>query len=387
MIDSLLDSDLYKFSMMQAAFNQFRNVNVEYEFKCRNEAKWTSEMLYDINIAIDKYCELTFTPDEIEYLSTLRFFKKDFLDFLKLYKPNRSHIIADLKDDNLWIKVIGPWYLTISFEVPVLAITNEVYFKHSGKGVWTADNWTNGYEKLVHKMAIAKKSGFLFADFGTRRRIAKHWQETVIENLCTLPNFVGTSNVYFAKKFGIKPIGTMAHEFIMVGQGREDTPLKNSQKAQLQSWADEYRGDLGIALSDTLGVDAFLRDFDLYFAKLYDGLRHDSGDPIWWAEKVIAHYEKLGIDPMTKQLIFSDGLTMDKCVMIYNKLKDKAKISFGIGTHLTNDFDKVTPLQIVMKVTKVNGRPVAKISDSPGKGMCNDEHFLTYLKDVFKIEN
>ncbi len=200
-----------------------------------------------------------------------------------------------------------------------------------------------------------------------------------------LPNFIGTSNVYFAKKYNLKPIGTMAHEWIMAGQGQEDVSLRNSQKAMLQAWCNEYRGDLGIALSDTLGVDAFLEDFDLYFAKLYDGIRHDSGDPDVWARKVICHYSKLGVEPKTKTLVFSDGLTFETAAKIYNKFKFAAKVSFGIGTNLTNDFEDITPLQIVMKIVKCNGLPVAKISDSPDKGMCNDKEYLTYLKKVFNI--
>jgi len=170
----------------------------------------------------------------------------------------------------------------------------------------------------------------------------------------------------------------------MVGQGREDVPLRNSQSSMLQAWVDEYRGDLGIALSDTVGIDAFLRDFDLYFAKLYDGLRHDSGDPFEWANKVINHYEKLGIDPSGKTLVFSDGLNVVKATEIWNAFRGRVKLSFDIGTNLTNDFDNIEPLQIVMKLTEVNGKPVAKISDSHGKGMCKDEAFLSYLKKVLR---
>lgn len=386
MINSLLDTDLYKLTMMQSALHQFSTVDVEYDFKCRNLPKaFTPEMVYEINKEIDKFCQLKFNADELNYLSGIRFFHKDFIDFLSLYKPNRNHIVAYLDDEGLLkIKVHGPWYLTIPFEVPVLAIVNEVYFNH--QGLYNSEHWVSGGDRLEEKVNFATYNNFSFVDFGTRRRFSHDWQGIVIEAFLGLKNFAGTSNVYFAKKYGIKPIGTMAHEYIMVGQGREDTPLKNSQKAQLQSWVDEYRGDLGIALSDTLGIDAFLKDFDSYFAKLYDGLRHDSGDPMWWAEKVISHYEELGIDPKTKTLVFSDGLNMKKAAEIYTRLNGRAKSSFGIGTNLTNDFEGVDPLQIVMKVTTVNGRPVAKISDSPGKGMCHDEHFLTYLKSVFNIE-
>lgn len=382
-INSLLDTDLYKLTQMQSALHQFPTVDVKYEFQCRNEAIFTSEMVIEIRKQIDAWCNLKFTPGELDYLRTIRFFKKDFIDFLSLYNPNKNHLNVYLDQGELQITVRGPWYLTIPFEVPVLAIVNEVYFQsHTSKN---GNDWDSGNERLKKKFKIAKDVGFSFADFGTRRRYCHHWQDACIYRMKNLPNFVGTSNLYFAKRYGLKPIGTMAHEYIMVGQGREDVPLRNSQKSMLQSWADEYRGDLGIALSDTLGIDAFLNDFDLYFAKLYDGLRHDSGDPLKWADKVVNHYRKLGIDPKTKTLVFSDGLDFEKAAKIYQKNKDRTNVSFGIGTNLTNDFEGVTPLQIVMKMTECNGRPVAKISDSPEKGMCKDNEYLDYLMSVFNI--
>lgn len=388
-IESLLDTDLYKLTMQQAALHQFPTVDVTYEFRCRNEVDFSQAILEEIQTEIDHYCTLHYTKSELDYLRSIRFFSKDFVDFLSLYKPNSDHIQVYRHGFDLHIDVTGPWYLTIPFEVPVLAIVNEVYFRHA------QPDFQGGLERskyeaqieLDNKRLVAKIQGFPFADFGTRRRYSRDWQKHVISILHSLPNFTGTSNVYFARHFGIKPIGTMAHEFMMVGQAREDVPVRNSQKAMLQSWVDEYRGDLGIALADTVGIDAFLADFDLYFAKLYDGLRHDSGDPIEWGNKVIAHYEKLKIDPTTKTLVFSDGLDMMSALEIYTTFKGRAKVSFGIGTNLTNDFPGLTPLQIVMKLTEVNGRPVAKISDSPGKGMCSDEGYLRYLKSVFHIKD
>lgn len=388
-IESLLDTDLYKLTMQQAALHQFPTVDVTYDFNCRNKAEFSQTMLEAIQNEILDYCTLQYTKSELDYLRSIRFFSKDFVDFLSLYKPNPDHIQVYRHGFDLHIEVSGPWYLTIPFEVPVLAIVNEVYFQH------TQPDTIGGMERaryeaqiaLDNKRHVAKLQGFPFADFGTRRRYSREWQKHVIGTFQSLPNFTGTSNVYFARHFGIQPIGTMAHEFMMVGQAREDVPVRNSQKAMLQSWVDEYRGDLGIALTDTVGIDAFLADFDLYFAKLYDGLRHDSGDPLEWGEKVIAHYEALRIDPSTKILVFSDGLDVHKALEIYTRFKDRAKVSFGIGTNLTNDFEGLTPLQIVMKLIEVNGRPVAKISDSPGKGMCKDEGYLQYLKTVFNIKD
>jgi nicotinate phosphoribosyltransferase len=379
---SLLDQDFYKFSMQGAVLHQFASTNVRYEFKCRNGNVFDQRMVNRINQEITHLCDLTFKQDEIDYLNSIRFLKRDYTDFLKNLRLNRDHITCHLTPDGrLEIVAEGNWFLTILFEVPVLAIVNQVYFEN------TVVDVDVGRKRLKEKIALANDiPGFHFSDFGTRRRFSFDWQKQVFETLfINCPQCIGTSNVFFAKEYGVTPIGTMAHEFIMAGQGL-DVTLRNSQAHMLQAWVDEYRGDLGYALSDTLGIDAFLRDFDLYFAKLYDGLRHDSGDPFEWGDKVIRHYESLKIDPRTKQLIFSDGLDMPKAVEIFKYFEGRAKTSFGIGTNLTNDILGATPLNIVMKLTQVNGKPVAKISDSKGKGMCSDEQFLSYLKTVFGIK-
>jgi nicotinate phosphoribosyltransferase len=382
-ITSLLDTDFYKLTQQQVALHQFPWVNVEYEFKCRNKANWTDRHIKRLERNIESFCQLQFTNDEIAYLRSIPFFKPSYIDFLKFYKPNIEHVDVQLVNGELQIKVKGPWFLTILFEVPLLAMVNEIYFEE----LKTPELFFNGGEKIHNKIKYANKTGFSFADFGTRRRFSNEWQETIIQILKgDAHNFVGTSNVYFAKKYGLKPIGTMAHELMQVGQAI-DVPLVDSQKRMLQAWVDEYRGNLGIALTDVIGIDAFLKDFDLYFAKLYDGVRHDSGSPFEWADKVIAHYEKLGIDPKTKTLVFSDGLNFVKCAVLYKAYSNKINVSFGIGTNLTNSFGGITPLQIVMKIVECNGRPVAKISDSPGKGMCRDDEYVSYLKKVFGIKN
>jgi len=332
---------------------------------------------------VSNYCSLRFTQDELDYLKSIYFIQSDFIDFLKLYQPNREHINLYLDGNQLRIEVEGPWYLTIFFEVPILAIVNEVYFKFTKP----LPRYESAAFRLLSKLSIAEKEGFKFSDFGTRRRFSRVWHNTVLETICDNKNlnFAGTSNLYFAKKFNLTPIGTMAHEYIMGGAGQDSVPLVKSQSFMLQKWVDEYRGDLGIALTDTYGMDAFLRDFDKYFAKLYDGLRHDSGCPYEWGWKAINHYKKLGIDPKTKTLVFSDGLDMNKASKIHKEFKNETNVSFGIGTNLTNDFKNAEPLQIVMKIVECNGRPVAKVSDTQGKGMCHDEEYLSYVKKVFKI--
>ena len=195
--------------------------------------------------------------------------------------------------------------------------------------------------------------------------------------------FKGTSNVLLARDLGLVPIGTMAHEYLQTFQTL-GVRLRDFQSAALEDWVQEYRGDLGIALTDVVGMDAFLADFDLYFAKLFDGLRHDSGDPFVWGEKALAHYAKLRIDAHTKRLVFSDGLDFDKSFALYRHFADRTQLGFGIGTNLTNDMG-LKPLHIVMKLTHCNGQPVAKLSDSPGKTLCDDETFLAYLRQVFNV--
>jgi len=377
-IESLLDTDFYKLTMMQAVLHQFPGTVVEYTFKCRNKAKWDEKMVRQIERDIFDFCTLRFQIRELDYLKSIRFLKNDFVDFLNLYHPNPNHIDVRLNDKReLEIKIAGSWLLTILFEVPILAIVNEVYFKE----VYQSE----GIKRLSEKLEMIRNiKDFKFTDFGTRRRISRLWQKMVVETCVkTVPeNFMGTSNVWLAKEYGVKAIGTMAHEWIQAGQGI-GVRLIDSQKKMLQSWVDEYRGDLGYALTDTLGVDAFTRDFDSYFAKLYDGVRQDSGDPIEWGEKMIAHYQSMGIDPRSKIFIFSDGLTFPRAIEILDRFRNRAKVSFGIGTNLTNDFAGIEPLQIVIKMTKCNDRPVAKLSDSPEKGMCKDESYLSYLKKVF----
>ena len=425
-IDSLLQTDLYKFTMMQAILHNCPQAHVEYAFKCRNKID-LRPYADEIRQEIDAYCELQLTDDEATYLSGIRFLKPDFVQFLKILKLDPTNVIIDASGPELTIRIKGLWLYTILFEVPILAIVNEVYFKHiTDKYVpiptKTGLSWMprkpdmkiqasdfelqldileNGSRRLRDKVELLKKTieetkidatqfgvnmnPFLLTDFGTRRRYSAEWQELVVKYLKeNLPGvFIGTSNVCLAMKYGIKPIGTMAHEWLQASQAF--VRLIDSQKHALDTWSREYRGDLGIALSDILGIDCFLRDFDMYFAKLFDGVRHDSGDPYDWTRKVIAHYESMNIDPKTKIAVYSDGLDVPKALALWKEFGTKIKTSFGIGTNLTNDFDALEPLQVVIKMTQCNGQPVAKISDSSGKTMCEDQKYVEYLKSVFGI--
>jgi nicotinate phosphoribosyltransferase len=230
------------------------------------------------------------------------------------------------------------------------------------------------------------KHPFVFFDFGCRRRFSGEWQDEVVATLAgTAPQFFkGTSNVHLARKHGLVAIGTMAHEYLQTFQASGNVQLRLFQKQAMDTWVQEYRGDLGIALTDTVGMDAFLADFDLFFAKLFDGLRHDSGDPVVWGEKAIAHYQRLRIDPHTKRLVFSDGLDIPQALYLHGQFADRIQVGFGIGTNLTNDLG-LDALNIVMKLVSCNGQPTAKLSDSPGKTLCDDETFLAYLRQVFNV--
>jgi nicotinate phosphoribosyltransferase len=275
----------------------------------------------------------------------------------------------------------------MGFEIYVLYIVNELYFRRVDQDAALVVARERLQEKLDHLRAFAKepmrRSPFEFFDFGVRRRFSGAWHDEVVATLAReVPEyFKGTSNVYLAKKYNLVPIGTMAHEYLQAFQSF-GVRLRDFQKAALEDWVQEYRGDLGTALTDVVGMDAFLDDFDLYFAKLFDGLRHDSGDPVEWGEKALRHYKKLRIDAHTKRLVFSDGLTMDSAMALYRHFSDRVVCGFGIGTKLTNDTQHKA-LNIVMKLVSCNGQPVAKLSDSPGKTMCRDETFLAYLRQVF----
>ena len=393
-IHSLLDTDLYKFTMLQVVLHKFPQTHSVYHFRCRNLEDTVyplTDILDDLNHQLDLLCQLKFKEDELQYLRSLRFIKSDFVDYLELFQLKRRFIKASIDSQGrLDIVVEGPMVQAMMFEIFVLAIVNELYFSR----IRTPEVLAEGERRLKAKIELLKQydaaqnpndTPFLVSDFGTRRRYSFDWQKHVVEEFHkAAPHvFRGTSNVLLAKELGITPIGTMAHEFLQAFQAL-DVRLRNFQKSALESWVQEYRGDLGIALTDVVGMDAFLRDFDLYFAKLFDGLRHDSGDPYEWGDKAYAHYKKLKIDSKTKMLTFSDGLNLEKAWKLHQYFKDRFQVSFGIGTNLTNDMGQ-TPLNIVLKLVECNRQSVAKISDSPGKTMTDNDTFLAYLRQVFEI--
>ena len=392
-ITSLLENDMYKFSMPQAIYHQFSDYMATWTFKCRNtDVHFTPEMVYEITEQIRAYCELKFTEDELDYLDSIPWIKGSYINFLRLWQPRFEDFeISTNADCGLAIETKGTWLNTSMYEIPTLAIVNEVYFRMAYDYNELLDSFN---ERLEDKFQKVKDNYWylgVFSEFGLRRRLSEEAHELVVgkfshlnDTMHSASKFIGTSNVYLAKKFGVTPVGTMAHEWIMgVGQGNPKHNPAYSNWYALDAWVKEYGVLHGIALTDTITTDCFLKDFRLTYATLFSGVRHDSGDPITWGEKMVKHYESLGIDPMTKTLLFSDSLNFEKANEIWMHFHRKAKVAFGIGTYMAND-TKVAPLNIVMKTTAINGSPVAKLSDCEGKGMCKDAAYVEYLKNSIK---
>lgn len=386
-IVSLLDTDLYKFNMNQVMFHKHTDLCGEYYFKCRNYGvTFTEAQFKEINDQIDHLCKLTFKKEELDYLRSIRFIKDDYVEFLRLWHPIRDYVETKLEDGQLEIKVSGPLFSVMQFEIYLLEIVNEVYFRMHPEAKYD-ELLADAKIRLDRKIEAFKDHtyDFKFAEFGCRRRLSREWEDEVVRRFATeTKNMVGTSNVYLAMKYNLTPIGTYAHEFVQMYQGIDDIRLAYSNKYAMKDWYDEYKGDNGTALTDTITTDIFLLDFDRANANNYTGVRHDSGDPYEWGEKIIAHYKKYGIDPKTKTLLFSDSLNFDKAQQLYNAFRDRTKVSFGIGTFVSNDTYE-NALNIVVKLQTVNGKPVAKLSDCAGKTMCRDEKYVEYLKGAIKF--
>ena len=385
-IISLLETDMYKFSMGQAIYHQFSDYKTTWSFKCRNtDVHFTEEMVEEIKEQIKAYCNLRFTEEELDYLHTIRWIKGSYVDFLRLWQPRFEDFeITTDAECGLSIETKGTWLNTSMYEIPTLAIVNEVYFKLAYNYDKLLDSFKNRLDAKVNHLVNGEFALGPFSEFGLRRRLSAEAQELAINALskATYPEskFVGTSNVYLAKKFGLKPIGTMAHEWIMcVGQGNHKHNPAYSNWYALDAWVKEYGILNGTALTDTITTDCFLKDFQLTYSTLFSGVRHDSGDPFEWGDKMIEHYNELGIDPSTKTLLFSDSLDFEKADKLYRYFKNKSKVAFGIGTYISNDTDAPS-LNIVMKTTACNGMDVAKISDTPGKGMCKNQDYVHYLQ-------
>lgn len=389
-ITSLLETDMYKFSMGQAMYHQFSDYKTTWSFKCRNkDVRFTPEMVEEIREQIKAYCSLRFTEEELTYLNNIKWMKGSYIDFLRLWQPRFEDFeITTDAECGLAIETKGTWLNTSMYEIPTLAIVNEVYFRMAYDYDTLFESFKRRLDEKICKLTTSKENGKIsmgaFSEFGLRRRLSREAQELAVKKLSETKlegsNFVGTSNVYLAKKYGLTPVGTMAHEWIMcVGQGNHKHNPAYSNWYALDAWVKEYGVLNGVALTDTITTDCFLRDFQLTYATLFSGVRHDSGDPYEWGDKMIKHYEKLGIDPKTKMLLFSDSLDFERAGKLYEYFNGKIKVAFGIGTYIANDTD-VPALNIVMKTTACNGMDVAKISDTPGKGMCKNPDYVNYLQ-------
>ncbi|MBO4384353.1 MAG: nicotinate phosphoribosyltransferase [Clostridia bacterium] len=380
-VTSLLDTDLYKFNMDQVIFHKHTDLCGQYYFKCRNEGvEFTDEMLGEIKEQVAHLCSLRFKKNELDYLRSIRFIKNDYVEFLRLWHPIRDYVsIENTENGGLSVVVDGPLFSAMQFEIYLLEIINEVYFRMA----YDYGRLVRSAEERLDKKIKAFNDGtytFSFAEFGCRRRLSREWEDVVVRRLSKeTKNCVGTSNVYLAMKHDLTPIGTYAHEYVQMYQGIDEIPLAYTNQFAMQDWYDEYRGDNGTALTDTITTELFLKDFNRSMVNNYNGVRHDSGDPYKWGEMMIEHYKSYGVDPKTKLLLFSDSLDFDRAQALYDYFKDKAKVSFGIGTFCSNDTE-AEPLNIVIKLQYVNGRPVAKLSDTPGKAMCKDTEYLEYLK-------
>lgn len=372
--------------MQQAVFHLYDEVVVTAEFRCRGD-DLLGIYADAVREQIDFMQHLALSPEEFSWLEGLPFFKADYLNWLRQFRFDPSQVQVTNNQGHLDIRLTGPWREVILWEVPLLAVISEVAHRHRSPGVNVQMALDHLENKLIKFNTLTKDidlSAFRLMDFGTRRRFSREIQQGIVTRLRDEPWFVGTSNYSLARCMNLTPMGTQAHEWFQAHQQISPT-LANSQRAALQAWLDEYPDRLGIALTDCITMDAFLRDFDHNFATRYQGLRHDSGDPFDWGEKAIAHYQALGIDPMSKVLVFSDNLDLEKSVDLFRHFSPRVQLSFGIGTRLTCDIPHVKPLNIVIKLVECNGKPVAKLSDSPGKTICHDKAFVLALREAFDL--
>lgn len=386
-LTTLLDTDAYKLHMQQAVFHRYYDVTVAAEFRCRGD-----DMLGiyadEINEQIASMASLVLSDDEFAYLSGLPFFKADYLSWLRTFRYDPRQVSVRNHHGKLDIRISGPWREVIMWEVPLLALISEVVHRHRSPLVtpqMAVDKLKSKLVQFADLTADLDMSRFRLMDFGTRRRFSHDVQLAIVSTLKQdFPWLVGSSNYEVARQLGIAPVGTQAHEWFQAHQ-QISPVLANSQRAALQAWLEEYPEQLGIALTDCITMDAFLRDFGRGFATAYQGLRHDSGDPFEWGEKAIAHYQQLELDPQSKTLVFSDNLDLDKAVALYRQFGQRINVIFGIGTRLTCDIPEVKPLNIVIKLVECNGKPVAKLSDSPGKTICQDKAFVRALRKAFDL--
>jgi nicotinate phosphoribosyltransferase len=414
MIKSLLENDAYKFSMPQVIYHYFNNYVTEWTFKCRSDVKFTKEDIDEITEQIKYYCTLKFTDEELQWLAkTVYWLKYDYIETLRNYQPRFEDFkISHEGTKGISIKVVGPWHRVSFYETPVLAIVNEVYFRNHYDYESLLTSAKKKLSDKITKLLLGDYNLGAFSDFGFRRRLSGEFQDYAVNaliNPTSVANsqiintkyndsiFVGTSNVYLAKKYNVTPVGTMAHEYIMgLGQGDITKNPAFSNERAMRYWTKEYGMLLGTMLTDTIGTKYCMDDMKYTYTAQFSGVRHDSGDPYKWGDSWIEHYNKYyskfhdeRCNPKNKTLLFSDSLDFERATKIRDYFKDKVKVAFGIGTYICNDTD-VPALNIVMKMTQCGIadfkgdwklHPVAKLSDVPGKNMCESSEYIDWLKD------
>ncbi len=387
-LKSILDNDFYKFTMQNAVVKLFPSETVRYEFINRGKHHFPDGFAQELKSAVEAMAELKLTKAEKKFLQeTCPYLELPYLDFLEGYRYDPSEVTIDDSGEDLKVSVAGNWYRTILWEVPILALISELHYEMNRM---ERDTNEEVISTTLEKARKLDQLNVTFAEFGTRRRHSYAVHDLVVKSLIQNQNskFIGSSNVHFAMKYGVKPIGTHAHEWFMFHAA--EFGFKMSNEIALENWVNVYRGDLGVALSDTYTTEVFFQQFDKKFAKLFDGVRHDSGDPLEFADKTIAHYQKNGINPMFKYIIFSDGLNLEKVEEITSYCRGKIGISFGIGTNLTNDVG-LKPMNIVMKLTGVRANngdwiPTVKLSDERGK-YTGDPKMIELAKEFLRIKD
>lgn len=393
-IQSLLDTDFYKFTMGQLVFRKYRDVPVRYGFKNRTRLVAIARHIKeeDLRRELDHVRDLKLTKTEIHYLRGTneyqdRMFAEDYLQFLeKLELPSYT---LERDGGTYKLEFAGPWSQAIYWETFALSIINELYYRSLLEKMSQLEREAvkaTGIVRLAEKVKILKENPEVtFSDFGTRRRFSREWHEYVVKTLAkelSAKQFVGTSNVYLAMQYGLLPMGTSAHEMFMVMSGKmrgSEDQIRQSHNEVLRAWWAQYGWGLSIALTDTYGSDFFFRDMTAEQARVWKGLRQDSGDPIVFGEKAIAFYRKHGVDPTTKLIVFSDGLDMSAMLKIAKHFSGRIKVTFGWGTNLTNDLGLLA-LSLVIKVLEACGYDTVKLSDNLAKAIGKSESVELFKK-------
>ena len=370
MISSILDNDLYKFTMQQAVHALYPRAEVKYKFFNRGDTLFPDDFAKHLKAEVLKMADLRLRDDELEYLQkTCYFLTPVYLEFLQHFRYSPEHVLIEQVGGKLSVDIVGPWYQTILWEIPLLAMISELYFTLCGHDTIPVEERRR---VNIGKGENLRNGGVDFADFGTRRRYSQENQANVLKDLLSIEDstLIGTSNVFLAKQNNIKPIGTVAHEWFMFHAGIHG--YKRANVAAIDAWISVYHGYLGLVLSDTFTTDLFLQDFDAVNARLFDGVRQDSGDPFAFVDKIVGHYEKLRIHPITKTIVFSNGLSPEEAVSLKEYCQGKINVSFGIGTNLSNDIGP-EPLNIVIKLSHSRNNadspwmPMIKLSDVQSK--------------------